>query len=65
MNQKTTTIGHGLQKKLQRKVCDEEGLRLSGRQPSQHMGLGLNQSRWPGQGPSQFELINLPLHCKL
>ena len=37
-------------KKLQRKVCDEEGLRLSGRQPSQHMGLGLNQSRWPGQG---------------
>ena len=63
MNQKTT-IGHGLQKKLQRKVCDEEGLRLSGRQPSQHMGLGLIQSRWPGQGPSQFELINLPLHCK-
>ena len=64
MNQKTT-IGHGLQKKLQRKVCDEEGLQLSGRQPSQHMGLGLDQSKWPGQWPFKFELINLPLHCKL
>ena len=63
MNQKTTTIGHGSQKKLQRKVCDEEGLQLSGRQPSQHMGLGLNQSTWPGQWPCKFELINLLSNC--
>ena len=60
MNQNITSIGHGLQKKLQRKVCDEEGLQLSGRQPSQHMGLGLNQSRWPGHGhPSLSSSIYL------
>ena len=51
-------------KKLQRKVCDEEGLQLSGRQPSQHMGLGLDQSKCPGQETFMFELIYLPFTIK-